>query len=69
MLGEVWYIVLNRIGNLQGRVKFPTGGIAHEPQGMIRCDSEADSKVWMEEDSRYFYVYYALTIWSGLFYW
>ena len=22
--------------NLQGRVKVPTGGIAHEPQGMIR---------------------------------
>ena len=22
--------------DLQGRVKFPTGGIAHEPQGMIR---------------------------------
>jgi len=34
-------------------VKFPTGGIAHEPQGMIRCDSEADSIVWMKEDNRY----------------
>ncbi len=22
--------------SLQGRVNFPTGGIAHEPQGMIR---------------------------------
>ena len=22
--------------DLQGRVQFPTGGIAHEPQGMIR---------------------------------
>jgi len=22
--------------NLQGRVRFPTGGIAHEPLGMIR---------------------------------
>jgi hypothetical protein len=32
-------------------VKFPTGGIAHEPQGMIRCNSEADSKVWMKEDN------------------
>ena len=31
-------------------MRFPTGGIAHEPQGMIRCDSEADSIVWMEED-------------------
>ena len=36
--------------NLQGRVRFPTGGIAHEPLGMIRCDSEADSIVWMRED-------------------
>ena len=35
---------------LQGRVRFPTGGTAHEPQGMIRCDSEADSIVWMRED-------------------
>ncbi len=35
---------------LQGRVQFPTGGTAHEPQGMIRCDSEADSTVWMKED-------------------
>ena len=37
---------------LQGRVQFPTGGKAHEPrrkQSMIRCNSEADSKVWMEE--------------------
>lgn len=31
-------------------MKFPTGGTAHEPQGMIRCDSEADSIVWMRED-------------------
>jgi len=31
-------------------VQFPTGGTAHEPQGMIRCDSEADSIVWMRED-------------------
>ena len=33
----------------QGQVKFLTGGIAHEPQGMIRCNSEADSTVWMKE--------------------
>ncbi len=39
----------NRI-NLQGRVRVPTGGKAHEPQGMIRCNSGADSTVWMEED-------------------
>ncbi len=32
-------------------MKIPTGGIAHEPQGMIRCNSEADSKVWMKEDN------------------
>ncbi len=31
-------------------MKFPTGGKAHEPKGMIRCDSEADSTVWMRED-------------------
>ncbi len=31
-------------------MRFPTGGTAHEPQGMIRCDSEADSIVWMRED-------------------
>ena len=34
---------------LQGRVQVPTGGKAREPQGMNRCDSGADSKVWMEE--------------------
>ncbi len=32
-------------------MQFPTGGKAHEPQGMIRCDSEADSTVWMKEDN------------------
>ena len=31
-------------------MQFPTGGTAHEPQGMIRCNSEADSIVWMKED-------------------
>ena len=31
-------------------MQFPTGGIAHEPQGMIRWDSEADSIVWMKEE-------------------
>lgn len=31
-------------------MKFPTGGKAREPYGMTRLDSEADSKVWMEED-------------------
>ena len=36
--------------DFQGGVKVSTGGIAHEPQGMIRCDSEADSTVWMKEN-------------------
>ena len=36
--------------NLQGRVRFPTGGKARGPKGMIRCDSGADSIVWMKED-------------------
>jgi hypothetical protein len=37
---------------LQGRVKFPTGGIVREPNfGMNRCDSGTDSRVWMEEDA------------------
>ena len=36
--------------NLQGEVRFLTGGKAHEPKGMIRCNSEADSIVWMKED-------------------
>ena len=30
-------------------MQFSTGGKAHEPQGMIRCNSEADSIVWMKE--------------------
>lgn len=49
---------VNYIGKvLQGRVQVPTGGIAHEPRklrsgfcGMIRCNSEADSRVWMKEE-------------------
>jgi len=31
-------------------VKFLTGGKAREPIWLIRLNSEADSKVWMEED-------------------
>ncbi len=31
-------------------MQFPTGGKAHEPSGMIRCDSGADSIVWMKEE-------------------
>ena len=33
----------------QGGAKIPTGGIAHEPFGMIWWDSKADSIVWMRE--------------------
>ena len=36
--------------SINGGVQFPTGGIAHEPKGMTRCDSGADSIVWTEED-------------------
>ena len=32
-------------------MQFPTGGKAREPKGMIRCDSGADSTVWMEEEN------------------
>ena len=34
----------------QGGAKIPTGGIAHEPFGMIWWDSKADSIVWMWEE-------------------
>ena len=53
--GRLTYAAAGRIltaieQDFQGGVKFSTGGIAHEPQGMIRCDSEADSIVWMKEN-------------------
>ena len=48
--GAYYKSIEKKIWILQGRMKFPTGGIAHEPQGMIRCDSEADSIVWMREE-------------------
>jgi len=32
-------------------VRFPTGGIPREPNGMNRFDSGGDSKVWMKEDN------------------
>jgi hypothetical protein len=38
---------------LQGRVKFPTGGIVHDlvfRYGLNWCNSSTDSTVWMEED-------------------
>ncbi len=41
----------------QGRVKVPTGGKAHEQQCMIRCDSEADSKVWMKENNLMLHIF------------
>ena len=51
----------NQSSFLQGRVQFPTGGKAREPKGMIRCNSEADSIVWMKEDKKYVYGFlYAL---------
>ena len=31
-------------------MRFPTGGKARGPRGMIRCDSGADSIVWMREE-------------------
>ena len=31
-------------------MRFPTGGKAREPRGMIRCDSGADGIVRMKED-------------------
>ena len=37
--------------DLQGRVKFPTGGIVRERNALNRCNSDTDSKVWMEEDA------------------
>ena len=36
--------------DLQGRVKFPTGGIVRERNALNRCNSDTDSKVWMKED-------------------
>ena len=44
------------VKDLQGGAKFPTGGKAREPSGMIRCDSEADSTVWMKEDIGLFFM-------------
>ena len=32
-------------------MQFPTVAKAHEPYGMIRCNSDADSTVWMKEDN------------------
>ena len=31
-------------------MRFPTGGKARGPRGMIRGDAGADSIVWMKED-------------------
>ena len=37
--------------DLQGRVKFPTGGKVRKRNAQNRCNSDTDSKVWMEEDT------------------
>ena len=51
-MGSPIAYIFNQVSEtvFQGGVNVPTGGKAHEPQGMIRCNSEADSKVWMKED-------------------
>ncbi len=38
---------------LQGRVNFPTGGIVRKRRAAVlnRCNSDTDSKVWMEEET------------------
>ena len=41
-------------------MRFPTGGKARGPRGMIRCDSGADSIVWMKEVDNERLVFYAL---------
>ena len=41
-------------------MQFPTGGKAHEPQGMIRWNSEADSTVWMKEDESNICLFFVL---------
>ena len=56
--GNTVYNNTQQQNTFQGQVKFLTGGIAHEPQGMIRWDSEADSKVWMKEDVNMIYAEY-----------
>ena len=47
-------------------MKFPTGGKAREPKGMIRCNSEADSIVWMKEDAK---AAYAVHLWCTVKLW
>ena len=51
--------------DLQGRVQFPTGGKVRARK-LNRCDSDTDSKVWMEEGPRTRVLYfYALSLCSG----
>ena len=38
--------------DLQGGVRFPTGGKVHKPQGTTRCDSVTDGRVRMKEDKK-----------------
>ena len=47
--------------DLLGRVKFPTGGIVRERNALNRCNSDTDSKVWMEEDT-HILRFYALSV-------
>jgi len=36
--------------DLQGRVRFPTGGDSPRAERQMQCNSATDSTVWMEED-------------------
>ena len=42
-------VFFRKIKYLQGGVQFPTGGKVRERIALIRCNSETDSTVWMEE--------------------
>ena len=48
----IYLYIAYRLKLLRGRVKFPTGGKARELSHAqpIRCDSGADSTVWMREE-------------------
>ena len=41
--GNTVYNNTQQQNTFQGQVKFLTGGIAHEPQGMIRWDSDKEN--------------------------
>ena len=48
-------------------MKFPTGGKVRERIAQNRCNSDTDSKVWMEEALAFHN--YALKLYSGHFLW